>query len=121
MNDLESKRAAAEKAVGAMGSEPGIADWYARNFLPLSIAVLVFGVIVLVLMAWTLRHTRKPQSILSFFGVPLIIVAAVFLVVAGFSDKQISPVIGLLGTIAGYLLGRGVDGSAPRSRDDDSV
>ena len=33
-------------------------------------------------------------------------VFAIFLVVAGYSDQQIAPVIGLLGTIAGYLLGK---------------
>ena len=30
----------------------------------------------------------------------------VFLIVAGYTEKQIAPVIGLLGTIAGYLLGK---------------
>jgi biopolymer transport protein ExbB/TolQ len=31
---------------------------------------------------------------------------AVFLVVAGYTDTQIAPVMGLLGTVAGYLLGK---------------
>jgi len=36
----------------------------------------------------------------------LIITGALFLVVAGYTDKQMAPVMGLLGTLAGYLLGK---------------
>ncbi|MDX1617310.1 MAG: hypothetical protein R3224_00890 [Balneolaceae bacterium] len=39
--------------------------------------------------------------------VTLIITAALFLIAAGFSNDQIASALGLLGTIAGYLLGRG--------------
>jgi hypothetical protein len=41
------------------------------------------------------------------FGTILIITTSVFLVVAGYSSNQIAPVTGLLGTLAGYLLGKG--------------
>jgi amino acid transporter len=38
----------------------------------------------------------------------MIIFASLFLIVAGYSDKQTAPVFGLLGTILGYLFGRTV-------------
>ena len=38
-------------------------------------------------------------------GLSLIIVAAIFLVVVGYTSEQIAPVMGLLGAIAGYILG----------------
>ena len=53
-----------------------------------------------------LWKNQPPEGVLRIFGIPLIIVTAVLLVVVGFGEKQISPVIGLLGTVAGYLLGR---------------
>lgn len=38
----------------------------------------------------------------------MIVFAALFLIVAGYSEKQTAPVFGLLGTILGYLFGRTV-------------
>src|SRR5688572_4088052 len=96
--DLAEKKASADQAIRALTGD-SLSELYAAKLLPLAIAILVFGIVVLLLIAWTLRHTARTESVLTLFGVPLIIVAAVFLVVAGFSDKQISPVIGLLGTI----------------------
>lgn len=72
----------------------------------LSLSVLTFVLIIVGLMTYLIRIGRNGESVLRAFGVPMIIGAAVFLVVAGFSEHQITPVIGLLGTIAGYLLGK---------------
>ena len=58
-------------------------------------------------MTFLLVRKKSAEAILRTFGVTLIITAAVFLVVAGYTEAQIAPVIGLLGAIAGYLLGRG--------------
>jgi hypothetical protein len=43
-------------------------------------------------------------ELIQAFALPLIVLSEVMLVIAGFSDAQIAPVIGLLGTISGYLL-----------------
>jgi uncharacterized membrane protein len=53
-----------------------------------------------------IRSGIKTEAVLRIFGTILIIMLAVFLVVAGYTDTQIAPVMGLLGTIAGYLLGK---------------
>ena len=44
--------------------------------------------------------------ILRTYGTVLVLILAVILIVAGYSNDQITPVIGLLGTIVGYLLGK---------------
>jgi hypothetical protein len=36
----------------------------------------------------------------------LIISSSIFLIVAGYTSQQIAPAMGLLGTLAGYLLGK---------------
>lgn len=80
--------------------------WSTTNAMTISTTVLAFGVIVILTIAYLIQRGRDPDQLLKIFGTTLIVVMAVFLVVAGYSDQQISPVIGLMGTIAGYLLGR---------------
>jgi hypothetical protein len=48
---------------------------------------------------WTDTATRT-------FGLTLIIIAGVYLCTAGYTTEQITPMTSLLGTIAGFLLGR---------------
>lgn len=79
--------------------------WDKSAVLTLSIAILVFGLIVLGLIVYLTVKQASSPFILQAFALPLIIISAIFLVVTGYSQEQISPVIGLLGTIAGYLLG----------------
>lgn len=89
----------------------------------LSVAILLFGAIVLALqtflivklpLAWT------PSAILRLNGVTLIITGGILLVTAGYSNQQIAPVIGLLGAIAGYLLGS-ADKPGGRSQPGDAA
>lgn len=80
--------------------------WTPEVALYSSMAILVFGLIMCLIIAYLLRSRRAAGDILRTLCVPLIVVSAVFLVVAGYSERQIAPVIGLLGTIAGYLLGK---------------
>ena len=72
----------------------------------LSGMILSFSLIVIGLISYLIKLGSDLELLLKVFGTILIIVAAVFLIVAGYSEKQIAPVIGLLGTLAGYLLGK---------------
>lgn len=74
--------------------------------LILSSILLFFTLLVFLIMYQLIKLGKNPGDILKTFGTIFIIVAAVFLIVAGYSEEQISPVIGLLGTVAGYILGR---------------
>lgn len=74
--------------------------------MTMSAALLVFGVVVLLLATYLIKVGKSSEAVLRIFRTILIIVIAVFLVVAGCSDTQIAPVMGLVGTIAGYLLGK---------------
>lgn len=81
--------------------------WRVDEAMTISTVVLGFGLIVLILAALLLRKTSvSAESILRVFGTVIIIVGAIFLVVAGYTEQQMGPVMGLLGTIAGYLLGK---------------
>jgi uncharacterized protein YhaN len=84
-------------------------DWTTIEIL-LSVGILIFALIIFLLqvrLMTMLKLDWTPTAILRFNGLTLIIAGGLLLVVAGYSDQQIAPVIGLLGTIAGYLLGAG--------------
>jgi VIT1/CCC1 family predicted Fe2+/Mn2+ transporter len=80
--------------------------WSTTNAMTMSSIVLVFGVVVLTLAFFLIKAGISGEAVLRIFGTILIVFLAVFLVVAGYSDLQMAPVMGLLGTIAGYLLGK---------------
>ncbi|KEF42524.1 MAG: hypothetical protein ER33_05600 [Cyanobium sp. CACIAM 14] len=74
--------------------------------MTMSGAVLAYGLIVLLLAAVAARAIRNPELIIRLFTTVLIINSAVFFIVAGYSSQQIAPAFGLLGTMAGYVLGK---------------
>jgi zinc transporter ZupT len=95
--------------------------WSTTNAATMSSIVLVFGLMICVLVMVLMRQGRNADSVLKVMGTILIIISSIFLVVAGYTDTQIAPVMGLLGTIAGYLLGKNADGTpkeAQRAKQD---
>ena len=92
---------------------PDLAKKSGRSALEglLSIGVLAFGLLfsgILTIVAVKCRTEKLfGASYLKLVGLTLVITAGLFLICAGYSQDQIAPMIGLLGTIAGYLLGKG--------------
>jgi hypothetical protein len=78
--------------------------WTPENAMTMCCAVLAFGVFVMVLTAY-LGRNEKGSDYNKFNLITLSIIASIFLVVAGYDEQQIIPVMGLLGTIVGYVLG----------------
>jgi hypothetical protein len=76
----------------------------------LSISVLLFGLIITSLGLYIIRKENKTavdtENLIRFIAVILIITGTLFLITAGYENAQINPALGLLGTIAGYLLGK---------------
>lgn len=75
----------------------------------LSLSILVFG-LILSLAEITVIFKKKDvcwdPSAFRVFGLTLIIISGVFLITAGYSEYQIASMMGLLGTVAGYLLAK---------------
>lgn len=85
----------------------GLRNWTTIEVV-LSFSVLVFGGLVFALQTRVILKMTSmwtPHSVIRFNGLTLVITGAILLVTAGYSDSQITPVMGLLGAIAGYLLG----------------
>ena len=95
--------------VSNAGGSSHPAEWTPQLVTELSLGLAIFAMVALILAATLIAKRRNAEQVLRTFGILVIIFAAIFLVIAGYSDTQITPVIGLLGTIAGYLLGRRIE------------
>ncbi|VVB65122.1 Uncharacterised protein [uncultured archaeon] len=83
----------------------------------LSLGVLVFGLILVIFTGiFALRRSVGwDQESTRVFTISVIVTAGLFLITAGYSDQQIAPMFGLLGTIVGYLLGKSPSPSEQKS------
>lgn len=73
----------------------------------LSISILVFGLLLILFELHLIKTNQIAHDhAIKFIIITLIIVSTLFLITAGYNNDQIAPATGLLGTIAGYLLGR---------------
>ena len=80
--------------------------------IQLALIVLAFGVLLIVLQAVVVLKARfDDETTVRLLTLTLVVIATLFTVTAGFAREDIAPVIGLFGTIIGYLLGRQTRGS----------
>ena len=81
--------------------------WHSRVELALTIGTLAFGAVVLGMLGWFLGKGYLPaEAFLKLFVLVIVVTAGLFVVTAGYTQDQIAPMMGLLGTLVGYLLGR---------------
>ncbi|MFA0812350.1 hypothetical protein [Microbulbifer epialgicus] len=102
-DDLSNARH--EESMNVTDMTQNITPVHALSFYS-SISILAFGVIFVLIMACLINKGKNPGDVLRACGTILIVISAIYLIVAGYSEDQIAPVIGLLGTIAGYILGK---------------
>jgi hypothetical protein len=75
--------------------------------------ILGFTLIVVCLATFLLRkNDANGQMTLKVFGLTLIISMSALLLIVGYGKDQLTPIIGLFGAIAGYLLGKETSGPA---------
>lgn len=86
--------------------------WSTNNAMTMSASVLLFGALIMLVLMYHIKKYDITDHESRIFIIVLVVVSAMFLVVSGYSDSQIAPVIGLLGTITGYVL-RGVANPDP--------
>lgn len=99
MNDISLPTA-------GFGSDQASA-WSPELIQTLSVSILLFTLATIGLATALLwRNKSNPQVVLKTFGIITIIGMSSFLLVIGYSNDQLTPIIGLFGAIAGYLLGK---------------
>ncbi len=96
-------------AAGASGAM--LQPWSQELVRFLATGVLGFSAIAMLLATVLLWRTNAPaQQVLRVFGVITIVAFSALLLVVGYNNEQLTPIVGLFGAIAGYLLGK--DGKA---------
>lgn len=106
-SDQNSSVAAGESLAEPASSNEQVVLPISRLEFDLSLWVLGFGFLVIVLEIFLIaRRSISSEDTIKFIIVTIIIVSTMFLITAGYSNNQVAPAVGLLGTIAGYLLGK---------------
>jgi hypothetical protein len=79
--------------------------------------ILLLGVLIAASLVW-LRYKQTIPDEYFFKGVVIVLVLTLgaLLVVAGYGQNQIAPVLGLFGTVLGWLLSKQPEAAAPRSK-----
>jgi hypothetical protein len=74
----------------------------------LSYSVLGFALVIIILQAAVMLRSAEGWGVQStrVFGITLTVTMGTFLITAGYSQNQIAPMMGILGTLLGYLLGQ---------------
>ena len=96
----------AAKAATAQPAAAVATWWTTQSAFSMSLVVLAYGAITLSSVMWACRNRQVDARESRLIMLTMIITTALFLVVAGYSDQQTAPVMGLLGTIVGYILGK---------------
>jgi hypothetical protein len=110
----------ADRAAAAVLNSSPSAMWDSKIVETLTWGVLGFATIVVVLMTILLyRKDANGQQTLKCFGLVLIITFSSILLIVGYSSEQLTPIVGLFGAIAGYLLGKdhAATATAPASKE----
>jgi len=108
------------------GSETGAVAprgrWHEPVEIVFSVTVLVFGLALIVVFTNLVRREGKGWRTIYMRLVVLTIVvtAGLFVIVAGYTQDQIAPMMGLLGTLVGYLLGKEGAPTGPPIRPENS-
>jgi hypothetical protein len=125
--ELQKAGQAVKEAQEALNKDSGAAGgdvlWNEHFVLSLSVGLFVFAVIVIGCATYLLYKGKRAWTLLRVFGVLSIIFLTVFVLVVGYSDKQLLPVIGLFGSLVGYLLGKTAigDQAPPDSQPPDGI
>ena len=95
MQKLESSKIDSTTATTVQKTSD-VPDWWsAQDAMTISASVLVFGCFIMLLCTILLYRGTTSHDILKLFGTMIIVISAVFLVVAGYSDTQITPYLSL--------------------------
>lgn len=107
MDKIEALRNTQEMFDQVVSNPNTLQPWSGELIQTLSLYVLGFIVIAFLLCSILLwRSKTDALEILKVFGILSILGLSTLLLLTGFSNEQLTPIVGLFGAIAGYLLGK---------------
>ena len=72
----------------------------------LSLSVMAFGLLIAGAACYLRDKLGSSELLFKLLALVIISTLGVVLITAGYSDKQMAPIVGLLGTALGYALGK---------------
>ncbi len=103
LSNLDRAQSAFDTSVAGAAAQP----WSQDLVMSLAVAVLLFAALALVLSTVLLwKKDAGPAHVLRIFGIITIIGLSALLLIVGYDNDQLTPIVGLFGAIAGYLLGK---------------
>lgn len=109
-------RALAELNAGAAEGSNGVI-WtpeLVRFLTTCTFGFMAFALLLAAVLLW--RAGASGVQVLRVFGILTIVGLSALLLFVGYSNDQLTPIVGLFGAIAGYLLGRDSTPSAGELR-----
>lgn len=104
---LQQAQQAHDQVVATAAAAAGAQPWTAELVTRLTFTTLGFTlVVILVAGALLWRAQASAAQVLRALGILSILGFATLLLVVGYGNEQLTPIVGLFGAIAGYLLGR---------------
>jgi hydrogenase/urease accessory protein HupE len=83
-----------------------IGSFHTNQEMVLTTMILGFALLSLLFLYLCLRTGRASEFVLRIYVITIIIFGTLLAVSSSYTTEQIAPVVGLFGTIAGYVLGR---------------
>lgn len=108
-----------DESLSTVGHDQGRIDaWRNIQLVQGPTLALVFLVALLLIFVPPWRRGERMNALhFKAYTLTLIIFAGLFLIVTGWSDNQLAPMMGLLGTLAGYILGERTGTRLPTDTD----
>lgn len=105
---LDAAQAAYARSASSNGSGQVLGQPWSQDLVrTLSYTVIGFAVTVLLIAGLLLWRSRaSPDVVLKTVGLVMILGLSALLLVVGYNNEQLTPIVGLFGAIAGYLLGK---------------
>lgn len=79
------------------------------NEIYLTLSCLAFGIIVMLIIRFSLPKDWNQVDITRVYGTPLLITGTIVLVASGINQDAVAPAYGLFGTIAGFVLSKNLN------------
>ena len=88
----------------------------------LAIVVILFGLAMTGAAIYLMKTVRvAPGEVIRLLALMMVVTGVLVLVAAGIDPQQVAPAFGILGTVAGYLLGRGERPTQGRQESNDDT
>ena len=106
-NDPFEKLAEAQTAADQLTTSAATQPWSEGLVIYLSTSILAIIALALLLGTFLMwKKSTNGQDVLRLFGVVIIVGLSSLLLITGYDKDQLTPIVGLFGAIAGYLLGK---------------